>query len=146
MPLEVLDRTLVLLGCGARFERSQIPAPSGLRIELAGVQPVLAGAEFSYHTTRWCDRCTVSSAGRGRALARSPSCGNLLAFAPCFGQTNGNGLFSAFHLRSGAAAFQRAALAFVHRSFDLLGGRFAVFSRRHDFLPLVDCLQHVSRI
>jgi hypothetical protein len=51
--LEVLHRTLVLLGCGARLERSQILAPSGLRIEFAGIQPVLARAELSYHMSRW---------------------------------------------------------------------------------------------
>lgn len=49
MPLEILHCTLVLLGSGAGFERAQISASLGLRVDFTGVQPVLARTKFSYH-------------------------------------------------------------------------------------------------
>jgi hypothetical protein len=51
MPLEVLHIALVLFGCGARFESAEIAAFAGLRIELAGIEPVFAGLQFADHGT-----------------------------------------------------------------------------------------------
>ena len=47
--LEVLDGPLVLLGLGSTGERAEVPPLAGLRIELAGIQPILAGFEFADH-------------------------------------------------------------------------------------------------
>ena len=47
MPLEVLDRALVLeRGC-ARRKRAEIAAPAGLRVLLAGVEAVLARGKLA---------------------------------------------------------------------------------------------------
>src|SRR5439155_17813769 len=42
--------------------------------------------------------------------------------APRLRQADGDGLLAALHPPAGAAAFQRAALALVHRAFDLRSG------------------------
>jgi hypothetical protein len=47
MPLEILHRALVLLRRRARTERAEIPPPAGLRILLAGIEPVFAGSKRS---------------------------------------------------------------------------------------------------
>jgi len=47
--LEVLDRSLVSLGGRSRLERAEVPSLAGLGIDLAGIQAVLAGLEFSNH-------------------------------------------------------------------------------------------------
>ena len=47
--LEVLDRALVLLGGGAGLEGAEIAPPAGLRILLAGIEPVLAGSKLADH-------------------------------------------------------------------------------------------------
>src|SRR5438876_7794205 len=49
LALKELHRALVLLGRGARLERSQVPAPAGFGIELARIEPILTGSEFSDH-------------------------------------------------------------------------------------------------
>src|SRR5438067_2187059 len=49
LALKELHRALVLLGRGARLERSQVPAPPGFGIELARIEPVLTGSELSDH-------------------------------------------------------------------------------------------------
>src|ERR1051325_3220660 len=49
MPLEVLHLALVLFGGFARREGAEIPAPAGLWIDLAGIQPVFARLEFADH-------------------------------------------------------------------------------------------------
>jgi hypothetical protein len=52
-----------------------------------------------------------------------------------FGQSNGDGLFSTFHLSSGATAFQLTTLKLVHRSLNVFLRFFAVLAS-HDFLFL----------
>src|SRR5262245_51616981 len=47
--LEVLDRALVLLGGGARLERTEILPRAGLPARLLRVEPVLAGLELPDH-------------------------------------------------------------------------------------------------
>jgi hypothetical protein len=49
MPLKVLNRSLVFLGCRFCLERSQIPALSRFWIFLLRVQPIFAGLEFPDH-------------------------------------------------------------------------------------------------
>src|SRR5438552_8849569 len=49
MPLEVLHLPLVLFRCRTGRERSQISTPAGLGIDLARVQPVAAGCQFTNH-------------------------------------------------------------------------------------------------
>src|SRR5687768_17164382 len=49
MALEELHRSLVLLRGRARLERAEIPALSRFRIDLARIQAVFAGAEFTDH-------------------------------------------------------------------------------------------------
>jgi hypothetical protein len=56
MPLEVLDRALVLLRRFERSERPQIPALSRLRVFLARLQPVFAGGQLANHTGGLCKR------------------------------------------------------------------------------------------
>ena len=51
MPLEVLHGALVLLRRRARFERAEVAALAGLRIDPAGIEPVFAGSQFSDHLT-----------------------------------------------------------------------------------------------
>jgi len=43
MPLEILNGTLMLFGRRARLERAQIAALDRFRIDLARIEPVLAG-------------------------------------------------------------------------------------------------------
>jgi hypothetical protein len=59
VPLEELHRALVLLRRSARLERTEIPALAGLRILLAGVEPVLARAEFANHC-ELSQKCTMT--------------------------------------------------------------------------------------
>src|SRR5438132_9271900 len=47
--LEILHVALMLLGGGARFERSEIAALAGARIDLAGVEAEPAGTELADH-------------------------------------------------------------------------------------------------
>src|SRR6185437_7958303 len=49
VPLEILHVALVLLGRGARLEGTEIAALAGLRIDLAGIKPVLARLQFADH-------------------------------------------------------------------------------------------------
>ena len=49
MPLEILHVALVLLGGRARLEGAEIAALAGLRIGLAGIEPVFAGLQFADH-------------------------------------------------------------------------------------------------
>jgi hypothetical protein len=48
-PLEVLNGTFVFLRHGLCIERAEISSFARLRIFLAGIQPVLAGFQFSDH-------------------------------------------------------------------------------------------------
>src|ERR1019366_10202871 len=52
MPLEILHGALVLLRGRARFEGAEIAALAGFRIDLAGIEPVLARWQFADHGTR----------------------------------------------------------------------------------------------
>jgi hypothetical protein len=63
-PLEELDRALVLLGGGAAAKRPEIAAPAGLRILLAGIQPVVSRLQLPDH---WF-RALVRAAFRADAL------------------------------------------------------------------------------
>jgi hypothetical protein len=47
--LEILDFALVFLGEFAGREGPEVAAPTGLRIGLARVQPVIAGLQFADH-------------------------------------------------------------------------------------------------
>src|SRR5258708_32670223 len=47
--LEELDGPVVPLGRGTRGKRAEVPAPSGSRVELPGVQPVLPRAQLPDH-------------------------------------------------------------------------------------------------
>src|SRR3982751_3733941 len=49
MALEVLHLPLMPFGSGARLERSETAPLAGLRIDLAGIQPVFAGAQLADH-------------------------------------------------------------------------------------------------
>jgi transporter family-2 protein len=49
MPFEMLHGALVLFRRGARFEGAQIAALARLRIDLARIEPVLAGLQFPDH-------------------------------------------------------------------------------------------------
>lgn len=49
MPLEKLDGSLVLFGCLARLESTEITPLSGLRVLLAGIQTIVARLKFSNH-------------------------------------------------------------------------------------------------
>ena len=51
MTLEILDVTLVLLGGFTRAKRAEIAAPTGLPIELLGIEPI-ATRNFSDHAVR----------------------------------------------------------------------------------------------
>ena len=48
--LEELYGALMLFGCLARVERTQVSALSGLGIQFLGIQTVFPGLEFSDHT------------------------------------------------------------------------------------------------
>src|SRR6185369_4502206 len=50
-PLEILNGPLVLLGRLARRERAEVAPFAGLRIDLARVETVLAGFQFSDHAS-----------------------------------------------------------------------------------------------
>ena len=54
---EELYRSFVFLSSTARGERAQVPALAGLRINFAGIEPVLAGFEFANH-----DHCSLHRA------------------------------------------------------------------------------------
>jgi hypothetical protein len=47
--LEVLDSTLVFFSLLSRTEGPKVLAPSGLRVFLSRIQPVLAGTQFPNH-------------------------------------------------------------------------------------------------
>src|SRR5262249_3853969 len=49
MPLEILHGALVLFGGRTRFERAEIAPSTGLRIDLARIEPVLAGLQLADH-------------------------------------------------------------------------------------------------
>jgi hypothetical protein len=49
MPLEILDRALVLLGGGSSVEGTEISTAFGLRINFPGVQTIFARTEFADH-------------------------------------------------------------------------------------------------
>ena len=49
-PLEELHCVLVLLRFSTRIEGAKVAPPLCLRVELAGIQTVLSGWEFSNHT------------------------------------------------------------------------------------------------
>src|ERR1700742_3923487 len=49
MPLEILHIAFVLLCRSARLEGAEIAALAGLRIDLAGIEPVFAGLQFADH-------------------------------------------------------------------------------------------------
>src|ERR1700730_5989029 len=49
MSFEILYGAFVLLGGSARLEGSKVAAPAGLRIDLAGIEPVFAGSQFTDH-------------------------------------------------------------------------------------------------
>src|SRR5438132_7776429 len=49
VPLEILHRALMALGCRAAAERAQVTAPAGLWIGLARIEPVAAGFELADH-------------------------------------------------------------------------------------------------
>src|SRR6266446_8267956 len=51
MPLEILHLALVLFRSRARFEGAEIAALAGLRIDLSGIEPVLARLQFADHGT-----------------------------------------------------------------------------------------------
>jgi hypothetical protein len=51
MPLEVLNLSLMLLGCFARREGAQVLTPS-LRIGLSGIEAVFSAFQFANHTGR----------------------------------------------------------------------------------------------
>src|SRR6266850_2617446 len=70
--LKELHRALVLLGRGARLERSQVPAPAGFGIDLARIEAVLAGSQLSDHPWHSSEWTSVWSAGTGvRRAART---------------------------------------------------------------------------
>jgi len=47
--LEVLDSAFVFFGLLSRTESPEVLTPSGLRVFLSRIQPVLAGFQFPYH-------------------------------------------------------------------------------------------------
>src|SRR5665213_311654 len=47
---------------------------------------------------------------------------DFLAFGPCLGQADGDGLLAALDLLAGAAALQRPGLALLHHALDVGGG------------------------
>lgn len=49
MTLEVLDLSLVLLGGFAGIEGAEVAAFVGLRVDLAGIDSIFAGFQFSDH-------------------------------------------------------------------------------------------------
>src|ERR1700759_3449252 len=49
VPLEILHVSLVLFGRGARLEGAEITALAGLRVDLARIEPVLAGSQLADH-------------------------------------------------------------------------------------------------
>ena len=49
VPLEILHRVFVSLGGGARSERPEIAASSGLWVLLARIEPVFAGGKLANH-------------------------------------------------------------------------------------------------
>jgi hypothetical protein len=49
MVFEVLHRTLVLFGRGARFEGAEITTSASFRIGFAGIQPVFARSQLTDH-------------------------------------------------------------------------------------------------
>src|ERR1700742_4427693 len=49
MPLEILHVAFVPLCRSARLEGAEIAALAGLRIDLAGIEPVFAGLQFADH-------------------------------------------------------------------------------------------------
>src|SRR6266478_6610493 len=49
MPLEELNRPLVLLCSFTTFKSAEIPSPAGLWIFLAGIKPKLTGCKFANH-------------------------------------------------------------------------------------------------
>src|SRR5688500_6533516 len=69
MPLEKLDRALVLLCSRAGAERAEISSSAGSRIDLAQVEPVFARLELANHCARsFCD-CRYADARRWRVQA-----------------------------------------------------------------------------
>src|SRR5258705_2785883 len=68
MPLEVLHGAFMLFGRRARLEGTKIPLLAGLRIYLAGIEPVLAGLQFPDHNV------SPSFSELFRSMAGQPSC------------------------------------------------------------------------
>ena len=66
MPLEELNRPLVLLCSFAAFESAEIPPPAGLWIFLARIKPKLTGCKLANHKT-------LQSAVPGFIIAHPPS-------------------------------------------------------------------------
>lgn len=64
MPLEVLYLPLVPFGSRARLESTEITPLAGLRIDLTGIQPVFAGAQFADHGSLSCSRPLARLNGR----------------------------------------------------------------------------------
>jgi hypothetical protein len=49
MPLEILHLALMLFGRHARFEGAEVAALAGFRVQLARIEPVLAGSQLADH-------------------------------------------------------------------------------------------------
>src|SRR6266446_2590101 len=74
--LKELHRALVLLGRGARLERSQVPALAGFGIDLARIEAILAGSELSDH------RCNPPNGSRWGPLEPAPAAPQELQIPP----------------------------------------------------------------
>src|SRR6187549_3355857 len=62
--LEVLHGAFVFLGRGARCEGAEIATPPRFGVRLAGVQAVLAGAQFPNHARQWSTHAAFDAANR----------------------------------------------------------------------------------
>jgi hypothetical protein len=58
--------------------------------------------------------------------------GTLAPLFSCFGETDGDGLFSAGYFFAAAAAFQGACFLFFHGAFDFVAGAFGILSHSRD--------------
>src|SRR6266404_1618026 len=72
MALEILHLALVLFRSRARFEGAEIAALTGLRIDLSGIEPVLARLQFADHGTSLLLRVLLASIAMA-ALLFQPS-------------------------------------------------------------------------
>jgi len=73
-PLEILHLALVLFGGGTALESAEVAALASRGIDLAGIEPLLAGLELAIMDCSSAVATGKPTGGRGRWFWPTPSC------------------------------------------------------------------------